>query len=71
VDTWGTLEAYWTQCLARGDKPKPVFAIVERGEERGSAHGPGALVTWSLSRREAKQAWHWAKITRMVRITIE
>ena len=68
LDSWGELEAYWSHCQARGDKPKPVYAIVERGEDRGSAHAAGALVMWSLSQREARKAWHWLELTWLVKI---
>jgi hypothetical protein len=40
------IHTYWTIVRARGDKPRPVYALLD---------GAGTMVGWSLNRRESKR----------------
>ena len=41
-----TIFNYWGMCESRGEKPKPVFAVID------SANTKDKVKHWSLSRRE-------------------
>ncbi len=63
------LEYYWRQCEARGDKPTPVFAIIERGVDTDNP--AGTIKNWFLRKREATLAWQYPRLQRLVKITVE
>jgi hypothetical protein len=45
-----TIFKYWGMCESRGEKPKPVFAVIERWFD--TANTKDKIKHWSLSRRE-------------------
>ena len=44
-----TILKYWQNCLARGDKPRPVWMVVSLGKIQPE----GYCVGWSISKRAA------------------
>ena len=69
IDSWDTLETYLRRVSERGDTPKPIYAVLERGIN--SAHPAGSLVAWSLNKKDARKAYYWPHLTRLVKITVE